>query len=202
MDINNPLKRVFDISLSLIGIILTCWLILIAWIIATIETRSNGFFLQKRVGKNLKTFNVIKIKTMRENKSNPSTITLANDERITKSGKIFRKMKLDELPQLWNIFIGEMSFVGPRPDVQGYLDSLKDEDKILFTVKPGLTGPAQLTYKKEVEILANTENPLKYNDEVIWPHKVEINKRYILEYSFFKDIYYIFKTIVGGNVKY
>ena len=131
-----------------------------------------------------------------------TTVTSSNDIRITKIGAFFRKTKIDELPQLWNVLLGNMSFVGPRPDVPGYADKLKDEDKIVLSVRPGITGPAQLAYKDEEQILAKQEDPKKYNDEVIWPDKVKINRNYVINYSFFKDIYYIWKTIVGGDVKY
>jgi len=188
-------KRVFDFLLALIGLFFTWPIILIAWIIASIETKSNGFFLQKRVGENGKLFTIIKIKTMYPNKG--SSITTANDKRVTKSGKFFRKYKIDELPQLFNVLIGDMSFVGPRPDVKGYADKLQGEDKIILSVKPGITGPATLKYKNEEEILAKVDNPIEYNDKVIWPDKVKINKEYIKNWSLKKDIEYIIKTIKG-----
>ena len=188
-------KRVFDFLLALIGLFFTWPIILIAWIIASIETKSNGFFLQKRVGENGKLFTIIKIKTMYPNKG--SSVTTANDKRVTKSGKFFRKYKIDELPQLVNVLIGDMSFVGPRPDVKGYADKLQGEDKIILSVKPGITGPATLKYKNEEEILAKVDNPIEYNDKVIWPDKVKINKEYIKSWSLKKDIEYIIKTIKG-----
>ena len=193
--VDKIIKRVFDFSLALIGLLLTWPIILIAWIIASIETKSNGFFLQKRVGENGKLFTIIKIKTMYPNKG--STITTANDKRITKSGKFFRRYKIDELPQLINVLKGDMSFVGPRPDVPGYADKLKGEDRIILSVKPGITGPATLKYKNEEEILAKVDDPIRYNDEVIWPDKVRINKEYIKNWSLKKDIKYILKTIKG-----
>ncbi|MEO1923881.1 MAG: sugar transferase, partial [Nautiliaceae bacterium] len=170
-------------------------IILIAWIIATVETKSNGFFLQKRVGQNGKLFTIIKIKTMYPNKG--STVTTANDNRITKSGRFFRKYKIDELPQLINVLKGDMSFVGPRPDVPGYADRLEGDDRIILSVKPGITGPATLKYKNEEEILAEVDDPVKYNNEVIWPDKVKINKEYIKNWSLKKDIEYIIKTVKG-----
>ena len=190
-------KRIFDFFFSLIGLGLSWPIILLAWLIASIETKSNGFFLQKRVGKDGKLFNIIKIKTMYKSKNNYSTVTTKNDARITKSGKIFRKFKIDELPQLINILKGDMSFVGPRPDVPGYADKLEGEDRIILSVRPGITGPATLKYKNEEEILASVEDPVKYNDEVIWPDKVRINKEYIRNWSLKKDIYYIWKTFFG-----
>ena len=131
-----------------------------------------------------------------------TTVTTSNDSRITNLGKFFRKKKIDELPQLINVLLGQMSFVGPRPDVPGFADRLKGKDKIILSVRPGITGPAQLAYKNEEEILAKQDDIIKYNNEVIWPDKVAINMKYIENYSFFKDIYYIWKTVVGGNVKY
>ena len=189
------IKRIFDFSLSLIGILITWPIILTAWIIASIETKSNGFFLQKRVGENGKLFTIIKIKTMYPN--NGSTVTTANDSRITKSGKFFRKYKIDELPQLINVLKGDMSFVGPRPDVPGYADKLEGEDRIILSIKPGITGPATIKYKNEEEILARVNDPIKYNNEVIWPDKVKINKEYIKNWSLKKDIEYILRTIKG-----
>jgi lipopolysaccharide/colanic/teichoic acid biosynthesis glycosyltransferase len=152
--------------------------------------------LQERVGENGKLFTIIKIKTMYPEKKG-STITTANDKRITKSGRFFRKYKIDELPQLINVLKGDMSFVGPRPDVPGYADKLEGEDRIILSVKPGITGPASLKYKNEEEILASVKNPKEYNDKVIWPDKVRINKKYIKNWSLKKDIEYIIKTIKG-----
>ena len=196
------LKRLFDSFLSLLGLLIFSWLIVIVWFIATIDTKSNGFFIQNRVGKDGKLFNIVKVKTMIKVDGVNITITSSNDVRITKSGKFFRDTKIDELPQLWNVLIGQMSFVGPRPDVPGYADRLQGEDRIVLSIRPGITGPAQLAYKDEEKVLANQNDPVKYNDEIIWPDKVRINREYICNYSFFKDFYYIWKTIVDGNVKH
>jgi lipopolysaccharide/colanic/teichoic acid biosynthesis glycosyltransferase len=191
------LKRSFDLFFSFFGLIITSPIILIAWIIAAIETKSNGFFIQERVGKDGKIIKVVKIKTMKPNTQNLGTITTKNDLRITKSGKFFRKTKIDELPQLWNVLIGDMSLVGPRPDVKGYADKLQGEDKIILSIRPGITGPATLKYKNEEEILANVKDPKEYNDKIIWPDKVKINKEYIKNWSLKKDIKYILETIFG-----
>jgi len=188
-------KRIFDIVLSVIGIGLTWWIVLLAWLVATIETQSNGLFIQKRVGKYGKLFNVYKIKTMKNN--NGTSITVNGDNRITKSGVFFRKTKIDELPQLFNVLFGTMSFVGPRPDVAGYADKLKGEDRIILEISPGITGPASLKYKDEESILAAQDDPKLYNDTVIWPDKVRLNKEYIATWSLKKDIMYIMKTIFG-----
>jgi len=191
------IKRVFDIVLSLCGIVVTFWIMLLAWVIASFETKSNGLFVQKRVGRDGKLFSVFKIKTMRKVDGVDTTVTSANDIRITKSGMFFRKTKIDELPQLFNILIGDMSFVGPRPDVSGYADRLEGDDRVILSVRPGITGPASIKYKDEEKILAAQKYPKWYNDHTIWPDKIKINKKYIEDYSFKKDIHYIIKTIIG-----
>ena len=180
---------------SLIGLIFLFPVIIVAWIIATVETSSNGFFIQERVGRNGRLFNVYKIKTMRRVEGIDTTITQANDVRITKSGEFFRKTKIDELPQLWNVLIGKMSFVGPRPDVSGYADKLEGDDTVILTISPGITGPASMKYKNEEKLLSRQADPKEYNDRVIWPDKVNINKEYINHWSFRKDIAYIIKTV-------
>ncbi|MDX9914113.1 MAG: sugar transferase [Candidatus Moranbacteria bacterium] len=194
---NNFTKRGFDIVVSFLGLTFSWWVIFIAWVIATFETKSNGFFIQKRVGKNGKIFNVIKIKTMKKVEGVDTTITSSNDVRITKSGKFFRDTKIDELPQLINVLIGDMSFVGPRPDVPGYADKLEGEDRIVLSIRPGITGPASLKYKNEEEILASQNDPKWYNDKIIWPDKVRINKEYIKNWTLKTDIEYIIKTVTG-----
>ena len=196
------LKRVFDIIFSFFGLTIFFVIILFSWAFSSIDSRKNGLFIQDRVGKNGKTFKIIKIRTMKPDSSISTTVTQIGDPRITRLGLFFRKTKIDELPQLWNVLIGQMSFVGPRPDVLGYADRLQGEDRIILSIRPGITGPAQLAYKDEEEVLASQNDPVKYNDEIIWPDKVRINREYIGNYSFFKDFYYIWKTIVGGSVKY
>jgi len=190
-------KRAFDILFSLLGIVLTFWIILIAFIVASVETKSFGLFMQKRVGRYGELFRVFKIKTMKSIHGLDTTITTANDMRITKSGKFFRESKIDELPQLFNVLFGSMSFVGPRPDVEGYADKLEGEDRLILTIRPGITGPASLKYKNEESILAKQSNPKEYNDKIIWVDKVAINLQYIRTWSFSKDIYYIIKTVTG-----
>lgn len=195
--INNFTKRSFDIAASIVGILLTWWIVIIAWVVASIETRSNGLFVQKRVGCHGKLFNLYKIKSMRPIIGIDTTVTTAQDARITKSGKFFRKTKIDELPQLWNVLLGDMSFVGPRPDVAGYADLLEGEDRMILELRPGITGPASLKYKDEEEILQGVADPKEYNDTVIWPDKVRINKKYIQEWSFMGDLGYIVETVMG-----
>lgn len=189
-------KRKFDIFFSLLGLILFSPLIAAGYVIAVLSTQKSGFFKQRRVGMKGKLFDVVKLRTMRDVAGIDTTATTRTDPRITKGGAFLRRFKLDELPQLWNVLTGDMSFVGPRPDVPGFADKLTGKDRIILSVRPGITGPATLKYKDEEEILAKQKNPDRYNREVIWPEKVTINREYIENYSFFKDIYYIFKTIM------
>ena len=190
-------KRVFDIVLSVIGIGMTWWVIILAWIVATIETKSNGLFVQERIGKEANPFLVFKIKTMKSVRGVETTVTKYGDVRITKSGTFFRKTKIDELPQLFNVLFGSMSFVGPRPDVRGFADTLEGENRIVLSVRPGITGPASLKYRDEEFILSQQNNPEKYNRDVIWADKIKINKNYVQEWSLKKDIIYIIKTMIG-----
>ena len=191
------IKRSFDIVLSLIGIVFTWWIIIIAIVIASIETKSFGLFIQKRVGRYGKLFNVYKIKTMREIEGFKSSVTAQNDPRITKSGKFFRDTKIDELPQLFNVLFGTMTFVGARPDVEGFADRLEGDDRVILEIPPAITGVASLKYRNEEEILSKQDNPEEYNREVIWPDKVKLNREYMRNWSLKKDIYYIIKTITG-----
>jgi lipopolysaccharide/colanic/teichoic acid biosynthesis glycosyltransferase len=187
-------KRIFDIIVSSAGLLVLWPVILITWWIAGRETHSTGFFIQERVGRNAEVFNVIKLRTMKVTQTG-GTITARNDARITPWGAFFRRWKLDELPQLWNVLKGDMSFVGPRPDVPGYLDMLKGADKILWSLRPGITGPASLKYKDEEDILEKIEDAKEYNDSVIWPDKVKINIAYLDDWSLINDINFIIKTI-------
>lgn len=188
-------KRLFDLIVSFIGLlILTIPMALIAiWIL--IISGSPVFFTQNRVGKDSKIFQLNKFRTMTVLQTNTSTITVSGDDRITPIGRYLRRWKLDELPQLWNVLVGDMSLVGPRPDVPGYADKLEGDARKILSVRPGITGPATLAYRNEEEILANVDNPAKYNDEVIYPDKVRLNLEYIETCSFSKDLYYIWKTI-------
>ena len=191
------IKRLFDLFLAIMALLILWWVILIAWLASLAVHNSNGFFIQERVGLNGKLFKIIKLRTMVFKKEVNTTITTASDVRITLFGQFLRKYKIDELPQIFNVIKGEMSFVGPRPDVPGYADVLQGKDRLILAVRPGITGPAQLVYKNEELLLENQRNPIQYNDEVIWPDKVRINKEYVENYTFSKDIYYILKTIVS-----
>ncbi len=197
-------KRCFDLIASAIVLILTFWIIGIAWLLASIDTRANGMFKQIRVGRYGRLFRVYKIRTMRplslandddESSVNDTTVTTANDRRITRLGTFWRRTKIDELPQLFNVLIGDMSFVGPRPDVPGFADKLEGEDRIVLEMRPGITGPATLKYRHEEELLASVPDPETYNRAVIFPDKVRLNKEYVKNWSFSKDVYYIWRTI-------
>ena len=190
-------KRAFDITVSLLLLTLTSWLIALAWLAATIDTRANGFFTQERVGKHARRFRVIKLRTMRVDQATGSTVTIAGDQRITRLGRFFRRTKIDELPQLINVLKGEMSFVGPRPDVPGYADALEGEDRVVLAVRPGITGPATLKYRNEESLLSQAEDPEAYNREVIFPDKVRLNREYVRGWSFRKDLHYLKQTILG-----
>jgi lipopolysaccharide/colanic/teichoic acid biosynthesis glycosyltransferase len=191
---DHVLKRIFDIFFSVVGIVILWPVILLCWIVAAIETRSNGFFIHKRVGRNGDLIGVCKIKTMYVSKGERSPIASKNTASITKSGAFFRKYKLDELPQLFNVMAGSMSFVGPRPDVPSYADQLEGSDRIILQVRPGITGPASLKYKDEEALLSTAADPVWYNDKIIWPDKVRINKEYIMNYSLLVDVKYIMQT--------
>ena len=188
-------KRTFDLLFAMLGLLTTWWLILVAWIAASIDTRSNGFFIQKRVGRNGRIFQVVKIKTMRPVAAFDTTVTRRGDPRITPLGAFFRRTKIDELPQLWNVLLGGMSFVGPRPDVPGFADKLQGEERAMLSIRPGITGPATLKYRNEEGLLAAQDDPEAYNREVIWPDKVQINLDYIRHWSLGRDIRYILDTV-------
>ena len=158
-------------------------------------------FKQKRVGRNGKLFTMYKFRSMTVGHGG-SSVSVAGESRITPLGAKLRKYKLDELPELWNVLIGDMSFVGPRPDVPGYADQLKGEDRDVLKLRPGITGPASLKYRDEEELLAKQSDPQKYNDEVIFPDKVRLNLYYLRRYSFLKDIQMIFATVLGRRMTY
>ena len=189
------IKRTFDFCSSLIGLLVLLPLLILFSIAIKISSSGPVFFSQKRVGKDGKLFTLIKFRSMTVEQDNSSTATARGDARITKFGEFLRKYKLDELPELWNVIKGEMSLVGPRPDVPGYADKLVGKDRDVLKLRPGITGAASLKYANEEEILASKENPQKYNDEVIFPDKVKVNLDYYENQSFWLDIKIIFATI-------
>lgn len=186
------LKRGLDVVVSLFGLLVLWPVIGVAWLLAAWDTKTSGMFHQERVGRNGKMFTIYKLRTMWVN--NGSTITSRGDARITPLGAKLRRLKIDELPQLWNVLIGEMSLVGPRPDVAGYMDALEGEDREILALRPGITGPASLKYRDEETLLAESDDPKAFNDDVIWPDKVRINRDYIRNYSLGRDIRYLLAT--------
>lgn len=190
-------KRAFDVILSFVGLCGAWWIILLAWAAASKGTGESGFFVQRRVGMNGRIFKVVKIKTMRPMAGVNTTVTGSNDPRITRLGVFLRKTKIDELPQLWNVLKGDMSFVGPRPDVPGYADKLTGRDRLVLSIRPGITGPATLKYRDEESVLAEQGDPERYNAEVIFPDKVKINLQYIDEWSLVADLRFIMKTVIN-----
>ena len=215
------LKWLFDRIVSFIGL-LVLWpvLVIVAILVKVKMPGGPAFFVQNRVGKDGKLFKCHKFRTMTV-KHNGSTVSVAGDSRITPLGAKLRHYKLDELPGLWDVLIGNMSFVGPRPDVPGYADKLEGDDRDVLKLRPGITGPATLKYRLEDEYLANArqlvsnlnvnldldkmtdqEVAVWYNDNVIYPDKVRLNCYYYRHYSFIKDIQMIFCTVLGKNMKY
>lgn len=190
-------KWLFDRVFSLIGLILLSPLFVVVAILIRVKMPDGPIlFKQIRVGRYGNPFTLYKFRSMVVDHTG-SNVSVAGEARITPLGTKLRKYKLDELPQLWNVFIGDMSFVGPRPDVPGYADKLEGEESVILKLRPGITGPASLKYKNEEELLASVADPVKYNDEVIFPDKVKINMQYYYHWSFWGDIKYIAKTIVN-----
>jgi lipopolysaccharide/colanic/teichoic acid biosynthesis glycosyltransferase len=224
------LKWLFDRVVALVGLLFLWPVLLIVAIMVKVKMPGGpAFFVQKRVGKDGKLFDCHKFRTMTV-KHNGSSVSVAGDSRITPFGATLRHYKLDELPGLWDVLIGNMSFVGPRPDVPGYADKLEGDDREVLKLRPGITGPATLKYRLEDEMLADVRRKMEegrskredgrclpqeqidkmtdqelaiwYNDHVIYPDKVRINRYYLHHYSFIKDIQMIFCTVLGKKMKY
>ena len=210
------IKRIFDFTMALLGLILIWWVFpIVALLIRWKMPGGSAFFCQKRVGKDGKLFTCHKFRSMTV-KHNGSTVSVAGDSRITPLGAKLRHYKIDELPELWDVLIGNMSFVGPRPDVPGYADKLKGDDRDLLKLRPGITGPATLKYRLEDEMISEyvakkqtegdnrpmQEIAIESNDNVIYPDKVRLNCYYYHHYSFWKDIEMIFATVLGFKVKF
>ena len=223
------IKFIFDRVVALIGLLFLWPIILITAILVKVKMPGGpAFFVQKRVGKDGKLFDCHKFRSMTV-KHSGSTVSVAGDSRITPFGAKLRHYKIDELPGLWDVLIGNMSFVGPRPDVPGYADQLQGDDRKVLKLRPGITGPATLKYRVEDEMMAGFVADIKagrkvelgnailpdnisqmsdqelavwYNDNVIYPDKVRLNKYYYEHYSFIKDIEMIFATVLGFKVKF
>lgn len=199
MGLRSSVKYIFDRIFALLAIILFLPLFLIIAIVMMFRTGNPVIFTQKRTGKDGRLFTIFKFRTMYEN-INRNTVSTSKDSRITPEGAFLRKWKLDELPELFNILKGDMSFVGPRPDMASYAESLTEECRKILSLRPGITGPATLKYIDEEEILAHVPDPVKYNDEVIFPDKVKINLKYLERYSLLEDIKLIYYTIIRKKI--
>ena len=189
------MKVIFDYFFAIVGLFISLPLLITISILIKLTSKGPIFYTQKRVGREGKIFTIIKFRSMTTTHKDNNTITIGGDIRITKFGKILRRFKLDELPELLNILKGEMSFVGPRPDLPGYADKLKDENRKILALKPGITSQASLKYANEEEILANEDNPINYNNEVIYPDKIKMNLDYYYNHNLWIDIKIIFATI-------
>ena len=196
-------KYLFDRAVAFFGLVCLSPVFLIVAIL--IKKRMPGgpvIFKQKRVGQYGRLFTVYKFRSMKVAGGGKTSIASTEENRITPLGKKLRRYKLDELPKLWNVLKGDMSFVGPRPDVPGYADKLKGKDRNILKLKPGITGPASLKYRQEEDLLNSVENPQEYNDKIIYPDKVRLNLYYLEHYSFFKDIEMIVCTVLGRKMRY
>ncbi|MFO7723360.1 MAG: sugar transferase [Bacteroidales bacterium] len=192
---NRITKYIFDRVFGIIGLVVVLPLLVVVSLIILLRDGLPVFFIQKRVGRNGKLFRMVKFRTMRRNDGR-NTVSVKGDVRITPTGAFLRKYKLDELPELWNVVLGQMSFVGPRPDVPGYADRLEGEDRLILKLRPGITGPATLKYANEEELLTAVEDPQRYNDEVVFPDKVRINLEYYHQQSLIRDIRIIIQTLM------
>ena len=196
---NNMVKWFFDRTLSLVLLMALMPVLLLVAIIILLASGAPVFYIQERIGQNAKPFKLIKFRTMKGEEESP--VAAAELNRITRVGRWLRRTKIDELPELLNIFVGDMSFVGPRPDVAGYADKLEGDDRRLLTMKPGLTGVASLKYRNEEDLLAAQPNPQEYNDKVIWPDKVRLNLLYMERQSLWLDVKVLICTALGKTVK-
>lgn len=208
-------KWIFDRLMALVGLLFLWWVLLIVMVLIKVKMPGGPvFFVQKRVGKDGRLFNCHKFRSMTVGHGG-SSVSVAGESRITPLGAKLRHYKLDELPGLWDVLRGKMSFVGPRPDVPGYADKLEGDDRKVLRLRPGITGPATLKYRAEDEMIAayiaehrgqggmtDEELALWYNDNIIYPDKVRLNKYYYEHYSFAKDLQMIFATVLGFKMKY
>lgn len=208
------LKWLFDRIVSGLGLLFLWPVLLVVAILIKVKMPGPAFFIQDRVGKDGKRFKCHKFRTMVVNHGG-SSVSVAGQNRITPLGAKLRHYKLDEIPELWDVFVGKMSFVGPRPDVPGYADKLEGQDREILKLRPGITGPASLKYRDEEDMIAEyvSQNKGKnglneeqlaiwYNDHVIYPDKVKLNLYYLNHYSFILDIKMIFCTVLGKRMSY
>jgi len=188
-------KRAFDFVCAFLGLLILSPLLLVIAIAIKLTSRGPVFFQQERVGKNFRPFRIVKFRTMHEGLDGP-LITASSDRRVTEVGRILRRIKLDELPQLWNVLKGEMSLVGPRPEVAKYVEQFRDDYDEILLVRPGITDPASIAYRREDVMLASSNDPeTKYVTEIL-PRKIAMSKEYVRTRTFFGDFVLIVRTIV------
>lgn len=196
------LKYLFDRIVAFFGLIVFSPVLCVVALLIRIKMPGGPvLFTQQRVGRHGKLFTIYKFRTMVVDHGG-SSVSVAGESRITPLGATLRKYKIDELPELWNVLIGDMSFVGPRPDVPGYADALTGDDREVLLLRPGITGPASLKYRNEEELLASQPDPQRYNDEVLFPDKVRLNRYYLHHYSFRTDLQIILATVSGKKIWY
>jgi lipopolysaccharide/colanic/teichoic acid biosynthesis glycosyltransferase len=188
------LKRGFDLVLSGVALLLLWPLLLVVAVVVRLDSPCPSLFRQIRVGKSFQPFQLLKFRSMTHGKSGPQ-ITCGLDGRITRAGTFIRASKLDELPQLWNVFCGDMSFVGPRPEVPSFVDRFRADYEEILSVRPGITDPASIRYRSEAEILGRLRDPISYYTDVILPEKIEISKGYVRTATLGKDMFLIFQTL-------
>ncbi|MGH9243364.1 MAG: sugar transferase [Acidimicrobiales bacterium] len=187
-------KRGFDVAVAMAVLVGLGWLIPPLALLARWSTGGSGILRQTRVGRHGRPFTILKLRTMRATHDGP-TVTTEDDARLTRFGQWLRRLELDELPQFANVLLGDMSLVGPRPDVPGFADLLTGPDRVVLSVRPGITGPATLVYRHEEYELGRHDEPERHNVEVIWPAKVQINRRYVERWCWRADVRYLWLTL-------
>ena len=194
------LKRAFDLVAAGAGLVLLGWAIPVLAALAARSAGGTGLFRQVRVGRDGRHFEIVKLRTMRAGPDGGTTITTADDPRITRFGAFLRRTKLDELPQLLNVLRGEMSLVGPRPDVPQFVPTEGEQARVILSVRPGITGPATLVFRDEERLLAGQADPERYNAEVLLPTKARINEHYVRTWRLRRDVRYLLLTLRGGTL--
>lgn len=194
-------KRSLDLALALPMLVLLSPVLVLSVLAATVDTGEFGIFRQTRIGRHGRPFTIWKLRTMRgvpRGGVGAAGVTVAGDPRITPLGALFRRLRLDEVPQLAHVVLGQMSLVGPRPDVPGFADTLEGRERALLQLRPGLTGPATLRYRNEAALLAQADDPVVWNREVLWPDKVRLNMAYLEQWRLRLDLHLLWRTMVGG----
>jgi lipopolysaccharide/colanic/teichoic acid biosynthesis glycosyltransferase len=190
------MKRTLDILVALVALALVGWVIIPAMLWVRRESGGTGIFRQPRIGRGGRLFHIYKLRTMHAAAQMGPSVTSARDPRITRGGSFLRRWKIDELPQLWNVLRGDMSLVGPRPEVPAYLSRIRREAPLVLSVRPGITGPATIKYRREEQLLASVPDPQAFSDDVLFPDKLRINDSYVRYYNFFADLKYLWVTVV------